>query len=327
MYMNLSDIPGNRSNPGFLFVPEVIELCELTEPVRIGEFAELHRVKPGHKLQLRQVLEPYIQMRRFGGINPWEYAELPLSKGEIEFAPILAPEEHQYWVITNWRKLADRPLQWALELADPSVTPVLSLMNPGVSSSGHVDSHAIFNWLAENIRAQRKVIGRGQISGIEEVLTLLLNFEQNSDPDFAFIHKALRDFTDLKMVAKRRPLYVVGLFSIIESLLTTPQEGATGKSLSHQLQEKISLVSKRFRSPLVLANHFAKSETLQLKMIVKKMYQYRSDIAHGNVADFEKSLTVLISHASVCDFLHTLVRRLIVQAIQEPDLIRDLKSC
>jgi hypothetical protein len=325
--MKMSELPGNLANPGFIFVPELIELRDLTEPVCIGEFARLHRVNSVHKDQLRALLEPYIGMRRLNGINPWEYAEVTLPEGGIKFVPISNHEEQQYWVLTNWRKLRDTPLHLALELADPSITPVLGLSNPGVTQSGYVNRHAIFNWLDDKFLAERKTISPDDVKEIENALDLLIKFEQNQDPDFSFIHKALQDFADIKSVARRKPLYVVGLFSIIESLLTTDQAGVTGKSLNHQLREKISLMSHRFQAPLMLSDFFGKSTTLQLGTVVKKLYEYRSDVAHGNGSDFGKDLAALVNHDSVCKFLHALVRRLILRAIQEPDLIRDLKRC
>lgn len=325
--MKFSELQGNSANPGLIFVPELIELRGLNEPVAIGEFAQLRRVDGIHKSQLKTILQPYIQLRGIWGINPWESEEIPQPVGGPQIVPIATDEEQQYWVLMNWRKLYDGPLNWAVELADPSLTPVLGLMNPGASQSGFVNRHAIFNWLDDRLPMGKKIISPEDINEIEKIVSILVSFEQNQNPDFYFIHKALADFDDIKSVTSRKPLYVVGLFSIIESLLATDQANKSGKSISHQLREKISLMNYRFQSPLLLSDFFGNSKDLQLGKVVSKLYDYRSDIAHGNSPDFKNGLGILVNHESVCRFLHTLVRRLIIQAVKEPELMRDLRKC
>src|SRR3546814_527523 len=137
----------------------------------------------------------------------------------------------------------------------------------------------------------------------------------------------MRDFCGLKEITKQAPLYAVGLFAIIELLLTSQQDIATGKSLNHQLQEKLTLANNRFHEALPLVDYFGTTDPPQFKTVVKKLYQYRSDIAHGNVTDFAKDLAILDSHRNVVEFLHALVRRLILLAVREPVLVRDLKAC
>lgn len=329
MDVKLSDLPANLDNPPFIFFPEVVELDGIEEPVRIGSHAYLQRAPESHRIGLSRLLEPYINSRPVGisGVSPWEFREIDEREGGTRFEYITAPDEHQFWIVRYWRKLLDQPLELALELSDPSFTPLIALTQPLANATGRMDSFAIQNWLDANILARRCVFGQKQVEGVELALNLLTDFDTNDDPSFYFIHKALRDFSDLKRVSKRMPLYVVGLFAIIESLLTTPQDTTTGKSLNHQLQEKLTLMESRFHQALSLTNYFGKASTPSFKTVIKKLYQYRSDIAHGNVPDFAKELSILENHRAVCEFLHALVRRLMLQAVQEPTLMRDLKRC
>jgi hypothetical protein len=253
---NITDFLGDPNTPAFIFIPELIELQGVSEPVAIGTHALLQRAPETHKLVIRDLLDPFIRARGIGGINPWEYEEIPNGPGSTRFELISAPENHQFWMVSHWRKLFDTLLELALELADPSVTPVISRLRVLGGSSGVVDGHAILNWLDENILARRRVIGPRQVKQIEVAFDILINFEGNDEPSIAFIHKALRDFIGLKRVSRRMPLYVVGLFSIIESLLTTNQTDTTGKSLNRQLQEKLTLMGNRFSETLELANFF-----------------------------------------------------------------------
>lgn len=325
--MKLSEYPGDPASPGIIFFPEIIDLQGLTEPVQIGQMATLERATGAQRTGLRGLLDPYIRARQFRGVNPWEYEEVANEHGSVHIKPIEDPETHQFWVVNHWRRLFDVQLRMALELSDPSMTPVVMLTRPHEGASGVLDSHAIINWLYSNLTIKRRTIGVDEVSGIERAMALLINFESEVDDSFAFIHKALRDFEDLKGVASRKPLYVVGLFAIIESLLTSKQDDTTGKSLSHQLHEKVNLLTNRFEKPLLLSNYFNNVGTADPKKVIAKLYQYRSDVAHGNIVDFSNNLQLLTNHEAVCEFLHALVRRLLLQALIEPELMRDLKRC
>ena len=323
----LSDFPGDSSKPAFIFFPELINLQGLSEPVRIGQHAVLQRATDDIRAGLRGVLDPYIKTRRIANINPWEFQEIPGEQGSIHFQQIFEPSLHQFWIVKHWRKLFDKRLELALEIADPGLTPVIALVNPSPDSSGSINSHAILNWLDENLLAQRKNLGASQVAGIERAIQLVIDFDDSDDLTLAFVWKAIREFSDLKLISRRRPIYVVGLFSIIELLLTTQQDKTTENSLSHQLKEKLTLLGNRFAEPLLLTNYFPKAGTISFKAFVSKLYSYRSKVAHGSDIDFGRGdLQALESHSSVCEFLHAVVRKLILQAVQEPMLFRDLKS-
>jgi hypothetical protein len=325
----LTDFPGSIDKPALIFVPELIELQGLNEPVQIGKYAVLQRAQENMRAGLREVLDPYIRMRRFGTENPWEYLEVPGDQpGTTQFQQIEDPSDHQFWVIRHWRRMFDPHLEHALEIADPGLTPFLALLNPSPVSSGAINSHAILNWIDENWLAQRRTVGSKQLESIERTWQLLIDFESVVDPSLDFIKKAIRDFTDLKQVSTRKPLYVVGLFSIIEMLLTTQQDTTTEKSLSHQLREKLTLFGNRFTEPIVLANYFPKAGGMDFKSFVNNLYTYRSKVAHGGELDFTKGKLVnLENHSAVCSFLRVVVRKLILQAVQEPLLFHDLKYC
>ena len=324
----LSDLPGNPSRPAFIFFPELINLQGLSEPVRIGQHAVLQRAPDDIRVGLRGVLDPYLKTRRLSTVNPWEFQEIPGDQGATYFKHILDPSLHQFWIVKYWRRLFDRQLENALELADPGLTPAMALLSPSPDSSGSIDSHAILNWLDENWSAQRKDVCAAQVAGIERAMQHLIDFNACDDSTLAFVTKAICEFSDLKRVSRRMPIYVVGLFSIIELLLTTQQDKTTENSLSHQLKEKLTLLGNRFTEPLVLTNYFPRAGSINFKSFVSKMYSYRSKVAHGSDIDFGKGdLMVLESHQAVCEFLRAIVRKLILQAVQEPILFRDLKSC
>lgn len=325
--MNLSDLPVDKNAPMYLFIPEVIELQGIEQPVALGNYARLYRLGSPKKEQLRLLLDPYIHAQQLRGVTPWEFDRVPVAPGQTQIVPHTDPSENKFWVIEYWRKLFDHELQLALELADPGLTPLLAVNRLNAPSMSSINNHAIINWLELNYSTESTVIGPGHVQGIMDAFNLLTSFFSNSEPKFEFIRKALQKFEAMKDISRRNPLYVVGLVSIIESLLTTPQEGKTDNSLSHQLKAKLTLFNNRLPIPIDLGKYFPSDKSLEMRTVVGKLYNYRSDIAHGNSSNFSKELAVLESHDAVCEFLHTLIRHLLLQAIREPSLVRDIKSC
>jgi len=57
------------------------------------------------------------------------------------------------------------------------------------------------------------------------------------------------------------------------------------------------------------------------------MYAYRSSVAHGGQADFTKDLKVLKSHTQALKLIKNTTKAVIKQALQEPQLLGDLKEC
>lgn len=325
---NLSDFHGDSNDPAIIFVAEVIKLEELIDPVNIGEQARLVRATGDMRNVLCAILEPHTRTLHSGmTINPWQSQKIPTENG-TEIRPVFDPAKHQYWVIQHWRRLFDRQLENALELADPGLTPLISQVHPTLQSSGYVNAHAILNWLENSFVATTQTVAQKEIDGIAQVWKKLVEIEDEANPDFDFIKKAIDDFFELKFVSTRRPLYVLGLFSIIEGLLTTPQDDTTGNSLTHQIKEKLTLFGNRFPKPIDFKVHLPGTKQLDFKKVVSRLYQYRSTVAHGSPIDFETGeLKDLQRHDFVCAFLRVLVRRLIVQAINEPALFRDIKRC
>ena len=122
------------------------------------------------------------------------------------------------------------------------------------------------------------------------------------------------------------PLLTLSLFSVIESLLThPPRETDTLRSITYQLRSKIALLEKRFQSPVNFQQYFGDTEP---KNLWQKLYGLRSCVAHGNKYDFTTGkYQILGSLENTNHFLDETVREIIKLAIEEKDLIQDLKEC
>jgi len=118
---------------------------------------------------------------------------------------------------------------------------------------------------------------------------------------------------------------VIGLFAIIEMLIThNPKLEDRGDSITHQMQTKIPLLSRRFKRELPTHSYFGDADDAK---IWTAMYAYRSAVAHGGVADFTKKLSLLKNPENANNYLRLAVRSLLRQAFEEPELYRDLKKC
>ncbi len=145
-------------------------------------------------------------------------------------------------------------------------------------------------------------------------------------PDYSFIRSAMKNFSDLRRIPAMSDLYVVGLFSIIESLIThAPRLSETLDSINHQIVNKVILLRKRFSRSILPASYFMHASE---ESIWKKLYAYRSAVAHGTPISLEKSeLQVLKGRDQVIKFLSDNVKELLLLSFREPEFISDLRKC
>lgn len=140
------------------------------------------------------------------------------------------------------------------------------------------------------------------------------------------IYRALIMFNDLKSLPGRSQFTVIGLFAIIEMMLThAPQPKLNYDSITHQMRHKIPLMANRFEKPLDYKSYFGETS---VKKVWDALYAFRSGIAHGGGADFSSgSLKCLKDSNNATDFLKKVVGLLLRQYIKEPQLFEDLKPC
>jgi hypothetical protein len=133
------------------------------------------------------------------------------------------------------------------------------------------------------------------------------------------------DFVALSAGERYGHLPLLGLFAAIEALIThDPHE--FGDSLNHQLSTKMPLLMRRFKQPINIAEYF--QADCGPARAWKLLYDVRSRFAHGGVPIFTKGkLQQLRDFHSVFGFVRASTKRLLIQALEEPQLIFDLKSC
>lgn len=142
---------------------------------------------------------------------------------------------------------------------------------------------------------------------------------------FVFIKIATRNFFELRRIPATSDLIVVGLFAIIESLIThAPRLSETLDSINHQITNKIILLRKEYEQQILPSTYFQQCSE---ESIWKKLYSYRSAVAHGTPPDFSGSHQVLVSRECVIRFLRDNIKQLILLSIKKPEFISDLRKC
>jgi len=148
---------------------------------------------------------------------------------------------------------------------------------------------------------------------------------KNIPEEFNFIEHAIKNFSSLRSIPKRSELIIVGYFSIIESLITHPPRlTETLDSISHQLKNKMILLSKRFSREIKPEAYFL---PIKVEQLWAKLYGFRSYLAHGSKPNFQTDFQTLKNQDMVVAFLKENIKELLLMAMQQPEFINDLKKC
>jgi hypothetical protein len=148
-----------------------------------------------------------------------------------------------------------------------------------------------------------------------------------ADSPYPEINRAFQAYDSLNFLIESSDFDIIGLFSIIEMLIThNPESKDIGDSITHQMQSKLPLLMRRFERPVTHDRYF--DSNVSIKKIWSALYAYRSAVAHGGVVDFSaKDLRLLKSAATAKAYLRGVVRALLRHILKEPQLFRDLKAC
>ena len=306
----------HRTIDPFILIGEVIESHgSISEPIEIAENVHLKLADDQYISAIKQHMLPFFLL---SGIENYILHEYKPGAGN-RMVP-LEKENWQYWIITHTNFLKEENLALSIELAEIGLTPVLDVTGPQ-GFSRHLNPQIASSYYQDRLSYDLRTVDETVIKNIKSTRALLDEFSGRKN-EFYFIDKAIKDFVNLKELHKKSPFRVIAIFSIIELLITN-----RGVSISHQLRTKIPLLNRRFDLPLDFFAFFSGPDTLTEEKIIDKMYQYRSDIAHGNMTRFESALKILHSEEKTVEFLYLLLKRLVRYSLSDPQLIADLKQC
>lgn len=313
----------------FLFFGEIIE------PYRKDniELFESYVLKKANNEQIQTIQNFIADYNKIlhHGISYYEYYTEPKCNGFI-FNP-LEKKDWKYWVIEYPEINMKKSVPFALGLSKIDLTVLFSgaynglkKMDgkeiPGVVSNQLKTLNFFYNTQFDIL--ETKPFTKADVNEINSLFYLLQEFQNNKNC-FDFIDKALQDYLNLQNVPKNSTFRILGYFSILELLLTV--YGPEENSINNQLRTKINLVNNQIKEPINFREYFGGSDTNKLEMIIAKLYQYRNDIAHGNKSDFEKKLRIFKnSKCYIQEFLRDLTKKILIFAIEKPELTLDLKN-
>jgi hypothetical protein len=303
----------------------VMNICELTD-------IESYELAPGHVL--RRATSDEISVikstlaRLAGGYASlvdyfWEQ-QWPQQGGTIERAP---EAQWRYFVIAfNGRALKTlNGLQGASDLAPCELEVAFTILRDRAAGPGHGMTYIPRRLFHVLEGADRNEVFFNRLS--RDDLDTVAGIHQKLgayDERLINVGRFVQQISDLKALPHESPLRFLGYFTILESLLThTPKPTDPYESLTRQVKKKVALLDHRWANPLDYAPF---GKTLPDK-IWSKMYDYRSELAHGGEPSFTDKLKVLGNHARALRLIKETVKLTIRHALEEPQLLVDLRGC
>lgn len=241
----------------------------------------------------------------------------------------------------NFFAIADVPNLWVLKFTQDvdlyNLAKIACLVNPkmyfelnlkytepnehgiSVMANSTRDRSVIQNIFYTHIPGEANQIPLRELNKFKTYYSGLTKFNETSQ-------RGLDMFFSASNLPIDSELLTLSLFSIIESLIThKPRSAETLDSITHQIKNKIKLLSKRFDYSVKHEDYFGNIEFIKL---LEKLYALRSAIAHGQKYCFSKNgYLVLKNIENVNKFLDEIVREIIKLSINDAQLIEDIKEC
>lgn len=158
-------------------------------------------------------------------------------------------------------------------------------------------------------------------------INLLNDFEEIKE-GYPYIYKALQDYFLIREISDFSVFKVVSYIACLELLLVDNNQERL-KSINSQLQSKLNLLNNQFEKPIIISDYIKGPDTLTLGKVIETIYNYRSSIAHGDFLDFKKKLQILesVSEKQILKFIKTVLKKVLIYSLSNPNLMRDLKKC
>lgn len=130
-------------------------------------------------------------------------------------------------------------------------------------------------------------------------------------------------FIQLRRIPRSMPLRVLGCFTLMESLLAhKPDPTDQHQSLTRQIYQKLALLDGRF-----FKRRFVYANGIKHETFWKRMYAYRSAIAHGNLGEANTPPAPLPDRDAILTLLESTISQVLRCTLDEPVLMRGLRDC
>ncbi|MGA3888737.1 hypothetical protein ACI2S3_08420 [Ralstonia nicotianae] len=258
----------------------------------------------------------------------WDYRPDPVSNQLTRTK--LPKEEWMYYVVkTHDLGLSNLNLNLASSICETPLdagTLTFTTMADGNTASG-AGPYKITNLFFGPNMNPALIVERQQLEEIGTVYGQFMGVTGGigGEGEFPEIRRAIEMFDSLSSLPKFSDFNILGLFAIIEMLIThNPRLEDRGDSITHQMQSKMPLLMRRFDRPVNYNQYFS---TDNYKKIWGALYKYRSAIAHGGQVVFEKDMQILKHSDCAREFVRDVVKALLRHSLREPQLYADLREC
>lgn len=254
--------------------------------------------------------------------HPPEYDHLPDEIIHVSTTKLNRDLWKYYVVKYEDQGLLLSKYQLAANLMDVAIAFDLFQFNiyEGQYSFGYTPD-LVFRFFSDNDISKKHDIKLKNLHELKSTYEKMCSIEEH----FHGIMNSIYIYNSLRYLQNYSEFKIFGLFTVIESLIThNPSSKETGDSITRQIRTKLPLLFNRIEGGVNYSQQF---DDAKEKTIWSKMYSYRSCLAHGKQANFEKDLSILNSPINVHDFLINCIKKLLLLALSEPKLIKDLKEC
>ncbi len=308
----------------FAFIGDLLTPNVVT-PYRVDSDFSFDKASEEQVLVIKQFVDGYFHNRVFS-TNPYEIKEIPTPDNPKSFTiEHLKKQDWNYYVLNYFdldpSETSTFNVELAAKLSSLDLTLILDRRSDG-SIAHHTLGPPIF--YAETFAFTSKSISEADLLEIRNYYSLLKEFAKNQD-QFPDIAKAHKDIIFLKGLSKRSPFKIIGVFAILELLLTTDDRQREA-SITSQLRSKISLLNNRSKWSVDFKKYFRGPDTLTLAIIIETLYKYRSEIAHGRPVDFTGKFQIINGDGQL-EFLMLVLKMVFLESLIDPQLVSDLKNC
>jgi hypothetical protein len=256
----------------------------------------------------------------------------PLDRGQWRYT-VIKPQSSSVTgkMIAEALRIADAELWvelWSAKRPPNSEGPLVNL-------GGHLGR--CLQFLGRQATASTRVPALPDLTAAAQIVRLRSAFDDSAYPE---IVRCIELFREYDVVSDSSPIKILGYFAVLEGLLShNPDPTDPADSITRQLKRNLVLLSHR-----ALENHefgldgfFGQGSSVTPDQVIGHLYGYRSSLTHGNVgSELAKDLNWLYGrrpaggepiHAELWieNFVRHLVRRTLLAALREPQLVNDLK--
>jgi hypothetical protein len=244
---------------------------------------------------------------------------------ENNYIKTINNESWRYWIVEHRGNGDDAiDLRFAFLLSKLNLKLELRTQSNSGGFELSPDISNIYNTFQSIFNITKNFIKPITKEELEEVRQIYEIIKQ--DPNYNVLWGTKKNYRDIDSIPFFSNLRPLSFFIIWELLLAhKPDAKDPSDSITRQLKSKINLVNNRMTQKIdlkVLCGESTKFDT-----VISKLYSYRSAIIHGDKPDFKKDLIILKDFYTTELILREITRKLIIQAMIEPQLFKDLKDC